>query len=56
MTVRQLLRELDSQELADWMVYYNREHYRKALDERSMDTKQRSQLLKDTLFRKHLYV
>ena len=55
MTVRQLMAGLDSSELAEWMAYYNLEHYRKVITDKAMSAEQRTKLLKDTLFRKQLH-
>lgn len=50
-SVAQLLREYDSVELADWMVYLNQDHYRKVIAEKAMTADQRTTLLK-SLFSK----
>lgn len=46
-SVSQLLKEYDSAELADWMVYLNQDHYRKAIAEKTMTDEQRTTLLKN---------
>ena len=51
MTVYQLLKSLDSQELAEWQAYCNFEHYEKQIKLKAMDDDQRSDALIRTLFR-----
>lgn len=46
------MREYDSAELAEWMVFLNREHYEKVVRDKGMTDEERSQLIKKTLFSK----
>ena len=46
-SVAQLLKEYDSAELAEWMVYLNREHYQKVIKDKLMTDEDRSLLIKN---------
>jgi len=52
--VAQVLREYDSAELAEWMVFLNREHYQKVVKDKLMSADERSLLIKKTLFKAQL--
>jgi len=51
MTVRTLLCSLDSSEISEWQAYLNLESYEKQFEEEAMTAKEKSDLLKRSLFR-----
>lgn len=51
MTVSTLLKSVDSKEISEWQAYLNLDSYEKRFEQEAMTAKEKTDLLKKTLFR-----